>query len=221
MIGLFIATVGLGLAYCATPGAVNTESLRRGMVRGFWPALLVQLGSLIGDLLWAQIALTGLAISLRNDSLRLVLGVAGGCFLLRLAWKAVGATQLGARRETVPGAGEASGRGDFLTGAFFSLANPFALAFWLGMGSGVAATAASSARGESLVVFIAGFALGALLWCVAAAAAFAWGRRLLRPAIVRWIDVACGAALGYFGLRLLWQTVRSLRNLRWLRLLLA
>src|SRR5256714_14654026 len=103
------------------------------MVRGFWPALLVQLGSLIGDLLWALMALTGLAISLRNDSLRLVLGVAGGCFLLRLAWKAVGAAQLGAQSEIVPGPADASRRGDFLTGAVFSLTNPFALAFWLGM----------------------------------------------------------------------------------------
>lgn len=44
----FLSTVGIGLAYCATPGAVNAEALRRGLARGFWPALLVQLGSLIG-----------------------------------------------------------------------------------------------------------------------------------------------------------------------------
>jgi len=82
---LFLSAVGLGIAYNAAPGAVNTEALRRGLARGFRPALLVQLGALIGDTTWAAFALTGTAFLVRNRSLRLVLGIAGACFLLRLA----------------------------------------------------------------------------------------------------------------------------------------
>src|SRR5438270_5164808 len=85
---LVIVAVGLGIAYNAAPGAVNTEALRRGLARGFRPALLVQLGALIGDLLWAALALTGTAFLTQRQSVRLVLGIAGACFLLRLAWNA-------------------------------------------------------------------------------------------------------------------------------------
>jgi chemosensory pili system protein ChpE len=56
MITLFLASFALGLAFCAPPGAITAEALRRGLARGFRPALLVELGSLIGDATWALIA---------------------------------------------------------------------------------------------------------------------------------------------------------------------
>ncbi len=57
---LFITVFGLGVSYNAAPGTaapttVNTEMLRRGLARGFRPALLVQLGALIGDATWAAL----------------------------------------------------------------------------------------------------------------------------------------------------------------------
>lgn len=41
MVQTILPAVVLGLVFSATPGAVNTASLRRGITRGFWPALLV------------------------------------------------------------------------------------------------------------------------------------------------------------------------------------
>src|SRR4051812_2449492 len=120
---LVIAAVGLGIAYNAAPGAVNTEALRRGLARGARPALLVQLGALIGDLLWAALALAGTALLAQRQSVRFMLGLAGACFLLRLAWNALQE----AWRGGTPGASIHTSRGDFVTGAVFSLANPFAL----------------------------------------------------------------------------------------------
>jgi hypothetical protein len=35
---LLLTALGLGLAYAATPGVVNTECLRRGITGGFRPA---------------------------------------------------------------------------------------------------------------------------------------------------------------------------------------
>ena len=47
----FIATaIGLGIAYAAAPGAVNTEAIRRGATHGAHSTFLVESGSLIGDL---------------------------------------------------------------------------------------------------------------------------------------------------------------------------
>ncbi len=87
--GLIVSAFGLGVAYNAAPGAVNTEAVRRGLARGYRPALLVQLGALIGDATWAALVLTGTAFLVQSRPLRLVLGVAGACFLLRLVWSAL------------------------------------------------------------------------------------------------------------------------------------
>jgi hypothetical protein len=59
------------------------------------------------------------------------------------------------------------------------------------------------------VIFLAGFISGAAVWCVGAAAAIGWGRRFIGPSLVRWIGAFSGLALGYFGLRLLWETAAA------------
>ena len=205
---LFVSAFSLGVAYNAAPGAVNTEALRRGLAHGFRPALLVQLGALIGDSLWAALALTGAAFLVHNRSVALLLGVVGACFLLRLAWNALheawaGHSSLDHAART-PGR---SARGDFATGAFFSLANPFALAFWTGIGGGM--TAASGAQTSSFVVLFGGFVLGALLWCLCIPLVIGWGRAFVRPTLFRWINALCGLALGYFSLTLLWNTLHA------------
>src|SRR5256885_13755465 len=115
---LFVSAIGFGVAYNAAPGAVNTEALRRGLARGYRPALLVQLGALIGDTTWAALALSGTAFLVQSQSVRLLLGVVGGCFLLRLAWNALQEAWKGG----VPRAVRPSARGDFTTGVVFSLA---------------------------------------------------------------------------------------------------
>lgn len=201
-LGLVISAVGLGIAYNAAPGAVNTEALRRGLARGFRPALLVQLGALIGDALWAALALTGTAFLVHNRSLRLVLGIAGACFLLRLAWSALQEAWSGG----LPRAHGRTARGDFATGAVFSLANPFALAFWTGIGAGFAATDAAAAPVGRFALLFGGFVLGALCWCLCIPFVIGWGRRFVRPAVFRWVNALCGLGFGYFGLTLLWHT---------------
>src|SRR5579884_2535265 len=52
-LSLIATAIGLGLAYAAAPGAVNTEDLRRGVSQGARSALLIEAGSLIGDSIWA------------------------------------------------------------------------------------------------------------------------------------------------------------------------
>jgi threonine/homoserine/homoserine lactone efflux protein len=42
-----------------------------------------------------------------------------------------------------------------------------------------------------------------VLWCFLMAGLIAHGRRFLSAALYRWINVACGIAMVYFGVRLL------------------
>ncbi len=208
---LYFSMAGLGLAFSAPPGVVTAESVRRGLQGGFRPALLVQLGSLIGDAFWAILAFSGLALLVEHRPVRLVLGLIGAVFLLRLAWGALRA----ALETAAPAVGADGGRGialqsAFARGAALSLSNPFALAFWLGAGGGIAAlTPGGTGQGPIFVVAFAGFMSGSLVWCVSLAALVAWGRGLLRPTLFRLIDGLCGLAFGYSGLLLGLETARA------------
>lgn len=198
----------LGLAYAATPGVVNAECVRRGVARGFRPALLVQLGALIGDGMWAALALTGVAAWGRGASLSIALGLIGAVFLCRLAFTALRSAWTGPRGATRPESGA-----DFRTGAVFGLANPAGLAFWAGIGGGLV-TATADPGGAPFARFLVAFLGGALLWSLGLSALVAWGRRFARPVVFRVVDACCGLALGYFGLRLLWTTLRRAAVLR-------
>ena len=197
-VSLIATAIGLGIAYAATPGAVNTEAIRRGAIWGARSALLVETGSLIGDSLWALLALTGVTLLTRCLAVQVVLAIAGGFFLLRLAWLAL--SEAFARQQTSSGHVTAA-RGDFATGVVFGLANPVGLAFWSGLGSSVVAWGVT---GWQFMMFFAGFFLGAVLWCIGISAVIRWGRRWMQPAMFRWINALCGLALGYFGIRVLW-----------------
>lgn len=202
---LTLSAVGLGVAYAAAPGAVNTEAIRRGLARGPRSTFLIEIGSLIGDSLWAVLAITGVALLGRHLAVQVVLGIAGGTFLLRMAWNALHDAWLDLQPATSP----RRARGDFATGAFFGLANPVGLAFWSGLGSGVAAMGIS---GVGYIFFFAGFFVGACLWCVALSLLLGLGRRWVRPGIFRLVNVLCGLILGYFGAKLLWTTCLDLAD---------
>ena len=162
----------------------------------------MQSGALIGDLAWAGLALSGVALVADRWSVRAVLGLIGSLFLGRLAWAALRSAWSGRS----PAGGRTSARGDFGAGALSLLANPVGLAFWAGVGG--AATATTGSGAADVARFLGGFALGSLGWCVGFAVLVAWGRRFLRTVVFRWVDAACGVVLGSFGLRLGWRTVR-------------
>jgi chemosensory pili system protein ChpE len=200
---LFVAAFGLGLAFCAPPGAITAEALRRGLARGFRPAFLLEIGSLIGDATWAALALTGAALLVQNRVLQVVLSVAGVYFLLRLAWGALRAGWAG----TAPQARAGMRGGDFAAGALLSLGNPLVIGFWLGMGGVLTGFGVTDPRPGHYVVFFGGFMLACTLWCVLIASLIAWGRRFITPGFFRVVNLVCGLALTLFACRLAWQVL--------------
>ncbi len=203
-VGFVMSAVVLGIAYAAVPGAVNTEALRRGVAGGFRPAALVQMGSLVGDAGWAAIGLTGAAVLLRFDAVAFALGLAGAGFLLALARSAFREALVGGHDATPERAG-----GSFAVGLVFGLANPAGIAFWSGIGGGT--LAASGVSGMlAVVALLGGYVASSALAGVALAALAALGGRYATGPVMRWIDGACGVALTWFGVRLLWTTMRRL-----------
>ena len=196
---LFLSSFILAIAFCAPPGVITAETVRRGAARGFLPALFVQFGSLVGDTTWAIIALTGLAFVVQNNIAKIVLSLIGILLMLKLAWDAIRDAHHGKELHTHSAD---STRGDFTNGAFLSLSNPMNIVFWTGLGTTVFASISGRPQPADFAVFFAGFLAGAVLWCFVMAGLVAWGRKFVTPTFFRWVNFACGLALGFFALQL-------------------
>lgn len=199
----FWNALGLGLAFCASPGALNAEALRRGLVRGFSSALLVEVGSLIGDATWAVIGLSGAAYLAKYHLASVALAGLGSVFLFWLAFSALRDAWRGTRPPPRP----ESHQGDFATGVLISLTNPYSVAFWMGLGGAVSVIGSERPLVAQYAAFLGAFMLGAVLWCLIASVMIGWGRPVVTPPVFRLINGLCGTVLAYTGVRLVVRMV--------------
>ncbi len=90
----------------------------------------------------------------------------------------------------------------------FGLANPAALAFWSESRRRVVDPGTTGP--VDLGWFLLAFLGGVLVWALSFSSLASVGRRYARPRVFRAIDAACGAVIGFFGIRLVWTSVRRL-----------
>jgi chemosensory pili system protein ChpE len=205
LLDVFVYAFALGLAFCAPPGTLTAEAIRRGLARGFRSALMVEFGSLLGDATWAAIALAGAAFLIQNAIARIVLGGLGIFFLSQLSYHSIRDAIDG----TMPKAAPAGARGDLVTGALLSLTNPLSIGFWIGVGGGAVTTIVPHPSPSDFAIFYLGFMLACVFWCFFFSALIALGRQFLRPSLFRAINAVCGVALAYFAVRLLIGVFRA------------
>jgi len=175
------AAVLLGFLFNAAPGAVFAETVKVGVRGGFKPALAVQIGSLLGDAVWAILGLLGIGVLLQVDILRLPIGVAGVAYLLWLSydsWKAAN-SELG----KLSNSDEAVTRDALKSGALLSLTNPQNIAFWAALGSALGSLGISDPEPMHYAVFFAGFMASSVAWSFVCSAMV---DRLFRNAGQKW-----------------------------------
>jgi chemosensory pili system protein ChpE len=193
----------MAISFCAPPGPVTMETLRRGLRGGFGTALQVQLGSIVGDVTWCALALVGLAPLVQVPWVRALLSVAGVAVLVYLG--TAGLREALASRPALaatPAAGPEPRQGAFRSGLAISMANPTAVGYWLSVGGAlVAAGVAGTTLGQT-TAFIFGFIGGTIAWAFLTACAVRWGRVLMTPRAFRLVNLGCSAALLVFGISL-------------------
>lgn len=202
MLSLILTALVLGFTYAAIPGPVNTESIRRTLKHGPKEGIAIQVGSLVGDIFWAIVGLSGAAFLLRFDAVTVVIGLIGAGILLRLAKDALA----GAIRPHQVDATGMNGK-SLPIGLAFGMANPAGIAFWSGLGASVFGT-----RDPSLVAIAAlvvAFGIGAVTWAVVAVGTSAWGGRRFGDRLNRAVDAISAIVLGWFGVRLAWSSAQK------------
>jgi threonine/homoserine/homoserine lactone efflux protein len=206
----FLLGIAVGALYCAPVGPVNLEIVRRGLTIGFLAAFLVALGSVIGDSFWAAVGILGSTLLMESIPLRVAIGFVGVGILLFLAWSAYRTAGLDPDLHLTDPPRRRVG---FLLGVALSMANPFAVFFWLWLAASGAMTSVGvdSTHHVARVWFFAGLVAGAVLYGLALSGVVAWSRRFLSAHLLRRINI--GAAIGLLALAVV-MTFRVLRLLR-------
>ncbi|EYC51851.1 chemotaxis protein [Hylemonella gracilis str. Niagara R] len=212
MFALFLTALLLGFVFNAAPGAVFAETIRRGLRGGYRGALLVQVGSLTGDALWAVLGLVGVGLLARTEVLRTPVALAGIAYLLWLAYDAWRASRaVTQERDAAPAAvdvpdpapalGELScdaerdaEREALRAGALLSLTNPHNVAYWAALGSAMGAAGVSDPRWTDYAIFFTGFMVSSVVWCFVCAALVARVFAGANDRWARWTHRACALA---------------------------
>ena len=152
MLELFFSAMALGFLFNAAPGAIFTESLRRGLKGGFKSALYVQFGSLVGDLIWAVIGLGGAAILFEIDAIKMPMAIFGGVLLAWLAFnsfldatKKIPSINLTLKQDE---------KTELMVGGALSLSNPINITYWAGMAGTIATLGVKEPTGQAFIVFL-------------------------------------------------------------------
>ena len=211
MLPLLLKGFLLGWSVAWPPGPINAEMLRRGLTRGFWPALSVGLGACGADFLWAMLVALGAGALLAGmPAFRPVFGAVSVALLLFLAWTfAKGARRDWRRRgkssHTEPVGRFDSGRGGLVLGLAAALTSPWNLAFWL-------AVMGSQAGGERLgvgqsVILAVGVLTGAMTWGVLLCGTLRLGaaRRFASPGWQAFTQGATAMLMLAFAARAAWR----------------
>ena len=164
----FIQAFILGLLFNATPGVVFTETIKRGINGGFFPALYVQIGSLAGDALWAILGLLGIGILLNIDILKFPLSIIGIIYLIYLAYDSFISSNIKYEKIVVS---KSIKNNALKSGIFLSITNPQNIAYWAALGSSFGALGIAEPQTSHYFIFFFGFISSSILWCFVCALA--------------------------------------------------
>lgn len=156
----------LSLSLCLDIGIVNIAMMTASMQHSFWRGFWLGMGSCIGDLFYAVLALAGMTALLQFTVVRWGMWIGGTIVLSILAVKmlitACGAASAQQRRDTASGGTHAQ---QVLRGALLALSSPSAIVWFAAVGGAlIAQSGLQGWRGTSS--FLAGFFAAGSLWTV-------------------------------------------------------
>lgn len=203
MDALFLSGFSLGIAIVASPGAVTTQAIRRGLDGGFFASFILQLGAVIGLAIWAIVALVGITILAEYVIIQVLLGLAGSGLLLYLAKDALQSTQ---SLVTLTAESSYEKKNDFMLGTALSLANPLPMLLWMGIANSLLEDISKSQDYGAFLLFFIGFVVSALLWATLLSGLLLFGKRFVSARLFRTINCMSGVILGGFAIKLLWTS---------------
>jgi L-lysine exporter family protein LysE/ArgO len=195
----------LSLSLCLDIGIVNIAMMTVAMQRGYWTGFWLGMGSCIGDLIYAILALAGMTALLQFDAVRWGMWLGGTVVLVVLAVK-MGLNAFRSVRSSSSSNAEISGTHfqQLLKGASLALSSPSAIVWFAAVGG--ALIAQSGIQGwESTGRFLAGFFVAGVVWTCAVCLVARLGGKAFGVKALSVSYFASAALFAFFA----WQVVSS------------
>src|SRR6478609_4339298 len=185
----------LGFTIAAAVGPISLLVIRRTVAGGQLYGLVSGLGVATADATYGAIAAFGLsAITDVLVNARQVLGLAGGVFLLWLAWRTIRSTPTEAAAVTTRRGGYV---GAYLSILALTLANPMTILSFGALFAGLGVT--GGAAGGAILV-VTGVLLGSTTWWVVLTTLIGTLRTRVTPLWIHRINLVSGVVLGGFAI---------------------
>ncbi|MGH8781331.1 LysE family translocator [Paraburkholderia sp.] len=192
----------LSLSLCLDIGLVNVAVISLTLTHGFRPGFWLGLGSCFGDLLYASLALAGMAALLQFDAVRWIVWLGGAAILLFLTWKMAREALYPASAPPVEGEADtraphlSAWRG-FVRGALLAISSPSAILWFAAVGGALIAKAGATTL-TTAPVFLGGFLLGGLCWTLFLCGLASHGRKRAGTGLLRACHVLSALLFAYF-----------------------
>lgn len=187
----------LSLSLCLEIGLANMAMISISMQRGFAPGLWLGLGTCVGDLIYALLAMAGMAVLLQFQAVRWVLWIGGSLVLCYLSVKML----LSAFKpnDAVQQNSEQWGRNNralFTRGVVLAMSSPSAILWFAAVGGAIIARQGHDVASAGL--FLSGFFAAGVLWSVVVCAVAYQGGRLVGEKMMRYTYIASALIFAYF-----------------------
>lgn len=174
-----------------TPGPVTAITVERGTVSPHAGAF-VTMGHGAVELPFVILLFTGLGRFTGYSSVRVVLALAGGAFLLYMAWKTFRS------RNILPVKSAKAFRSSFTAGMFMTIANPFLLLWWGTVGSTLIFRAIELGAAASVLFYV--FHISAnFIWFYFLSFLSFKGYMIMGRGYRFTVSIICGGILSGFG----------------------
>ncbi|MCX4160963.1 MULTISPECIES: LysE family translocator [Paraburkholderia] len=204
----------LSLSLCLDIGLVNVAVISLTLSHGFRPGFWLGLGSCFGDLLYAALALAGMAALLQFDAVRWIVWIGGAAILLFLTWKMAREALYPASAPPVEGEADAAAphlgawRG-FVRGALLAISSPSAILWFAAVGGALIAKAGATTA-PTAAIFLGGFFLGGLAWTLFLCGLASHGRKRAGTRLLRACHVLSALLFAYFSYSVIVNGYRDL-----------
>ena len=174
------------------------------MIGGFFPALNVQIGSLVGDATWAILGLLGIGILLNIEFLKIPLSIIGILYLLYLAYDSFQSSNL--KNEKIK-LNNKYDQNALLSGIILSITNPQNIFYWAALGSAFGALGVKEPTIYHYFIFFLGFISSSIIWCFICALAVEKIFRFTNSLIKKYIFRICSLVFIYLAFGTLYSLI--------------
>jgi len=203
LILFLIEVVVISLSGVMAPGPVTAAAIGMG-TRSRYAGMLIAIGHGIVEFPLMVLIVLGLGRILKLPTAQIIIGLAGGAFLLIMAIQMLKSLRAPEEQQT-----KTTKSAPVLTGIILSASNPYFLVWWATVGLTLATTATGIGI-WAFVIFAIVHWLCDLIWLSALSWASFKGSVLLGPQGMRIVLMICAIALFFFGLFFIYNALRIL-----------